>query len=76
MDYFDNYWSNILNLKQGDANALLENFVHNMNDVFDENVRLKKFSKYKFKLNTKPWTTAVLQKLIYSKNVLFNRYIK
>lgn len=47
-----------------------------MNDVLDENARLKKFSKYKFKLNTKPWTTAVLQKLIYSKNVLFNRYIK
>ena len=76
MDYFDKDWSNILNLKHGDVNVSMENFVNNMNDLRDKHAPFKKITKYKLKFKTKPWITAVLQKPISIKNSLFRRYIK
>ena len=76
MDYFDYYWIYILNVKQGNADELLQNFVFNMNDVLDKNVPLNKFSKCKLKLNTNPWITEAFQTLNFINNVFFNRYIK
>ena len=76
MDYFDYYWIYILNVKQDNADELLQNFVYNMNDVLDKNVPLNKFGKCKLKLNTNPWITEAFQKLNFTKNVFFNRYIK
>ena len=34
MDYFDKYWSNILNLKHGNVNVSVENFVNNTNYIY------------------------------------------
>ena len=42
MDYFDEDWSNILNLKHGNVNVSIENFVNNMNDLLDKHASLKK----------------------------------
>ena len=47
MDYFDKDWSNILNLKHGNVNVSMENFVNNMNDLLDKHALFKKISKYK-----------------------------
>ena len=76
MDYFCKDWSNILNLKNGNVNVSMENFVNNMNDLLDKHVPFKKISKYKLKFKTKPWITPALQKSISIKNALFKRYIK
>ena len=76
MDYFDKGRSNILNLKHGNVNASIENFVNNMNDLPDKHAPFKKISKYKLKFKAKPWITAALQKSISIKNALFKRYIK
>ena len=76
MDYFDKDWSNILNLKHGNVNVSMENFVNNMNDLLDKHAPFKKISKYKLKFKTKPWITAALQKSISIKNSLFKKYIK
>ena len=42
MDYFDKDWSNILNLKHGNVNVSMENFVNNMNDLLDKHAPFKK----------------------------------
>ena len=42
MDQFDKDWSYILNLKHGNVNVSMENFVSNMNDLLDKNVSFKK----------------------------------
>ena len=42
MDYFDKDWSNILNLKHGNVNVSMENFVNNMNDLLHKHAPLKK----------------------------------
>ena len=76
MDYFDKDWSNILNLKHGNVNVSMENFVNNMNDLLDKHAPFKKISKYKLKFKTKPWITAALQKSISIKNSLFKKYIR
>ena len=76
MDYFDKDWSNILNLKHGNVNVSMENFVNNMNDLLDKHAPFKKISKYKLKFKTKPWITAALQKSISIKNSLFKNYIQ
>ena len=76
MDYFDNDWSNILNLKHDNVNVSMENFVDNRNDLLDKHALFKKISKYKLKFKTKPCITAALQKSISIKNDLFKRYIK
>ena len=76
MDYFDKDWSNILNLKHGNVNESMENFVNYMNDLLDKRAPFKKISKYKLKFKTKPWITAALQKSISIKNSLFKKYIK
>ena len=76
IDYFDKDWSNILNLKHGNINVSMENFVNNMNDLLNMHAPLKKISKYMLKSKTKSWVTAGLQKLISVKNALFKRYIK
>ena len=34
MDYFNKDWSNILNLKHGNVNVSVENFVNNMNYIY------------------------------------------
>ena len=68
-DYFDKDWSNILNLKHGNANVSMENFVNKMNDLLDKPPPLKKISKFKLKFKTKPWITAALQKSISIKNL-------
>ena len=47
MDYFDKDWSNILNLKHGNVDVSMENFVNNMNDLLDKHALFKKISKYK-----------------------------
>ena len=44
MDYFDKDWSNILNLKHGNVNVSMENFVNNINDLLDKHAPLKKIS--------------------------------
>ena len=75
MDYFDKDWSNILNLKHGNVNVSMENFV-NVNDLLDKHVPFKKISKYKLKFKTKPWITAALQKSISIKNSVFKKCIK
>ena len=76
MDYSDKDWSNILNLKQGNVNIPMENFVNNMNDLLNRQAPLKKFSKFKLIFKTKPWITSACQKSISIKNALFKRYIK
>ena len=76
MDYFDNDWSNILNLKHDNVNVSMENFVDNRNDLLDKHALFKKISKYKLKFKTKSCITAALQKSISIKNDLFKRYIK
>ena len=76
LDYFDKDWSNILNLKHGNVNVSVENFVNNMNDLLDKHALFKKISKYKLKCKTKPWVTAALQKSISVKNSLFKKYMK
>ena len=76
LDYFDKDWSNILNLKHGNVNVSMENFVNNMNDLFDKRAPFIKISKYKLKFKTKPWITTALQQSISIKNALFKRYIK
>ena len=76
MDYFDKDWSNILNLKHGNVNVSMENFVNNMNDLLDKHAPFKKINKYKLKFKTKPWIAAALQRSISIKNALFKRYIK
>ena len=76
MDCFDKDWSNILNLKRGNVNVSMENFVDNMNDLLDKHAPFRKISKYKLKFKTKPWITAALQKSISIKNALFKRYMK
>ena len=55
----------------------MENFVNNMNYLFDKHAPFKKISKYKLKFKTmdKPWITAALQKSLSIKNALFKRYI-
>ena len=42
LDYFGKDWSNILNLKHGNMNVSMENFVINMNDLLDKHAPLKK----------------------------------
>ena len=42
MDYFDKDWSNISNLKDGNVNVSMENFVNNMNDFLDKQAPFKK----------------------------------
>ena len=64
MDYFDKDWSNILNLKHGNVNVSMENFVNNMNDLLDKHAPFKKIRKYKSKFKTKPWIAAALQNSI------------
>ena len=76
MNYFDKDWSNILNLKHGNVNVSMENFVNNMNDLLDKHAPFKKISKYKLKFKTKPWITAALQKSVSIKNSLFKKYNK
>ena len=72
MDYFDKDCSNILNLKQGNVDVSMKNFVNNMNDLLDKHAPFKKISKRKLKFKTKPWITAALQKPISIKDSYLN----
>ena len=47
MDYFDKDQSKILNLKHGNVNVSMGDFVDNMNDLLDKHAPFKKISKYK-----------------------------
>ena len=67
-DYFDKDWRNILNIKNGNVNVSMENFVSNMNDLLDKHAPFEKTSKCMLKFKTKPWITATLQKSISIKN--------
>ena len=42
LDYFDKDWSNILNLKHGNVNVSMENFVNNVNGLLDKHAPFKK----------------------------------
>ena len=42
MDYFDKDWSNILNLKHGNVNVSMENFVNDMNNLLVKHPPFKK----------------------------------
>ena len=76
IDYFDKDWITILNIKHGNVNVSMKNFVNNMNHLLDMHASFKKISKYKLKFKTKRWITAALQKSVFIKNSLFKRYIK
>ena len=76
MNYSDKDWNNNLNLKHGNVNVSVENFVNNMNDLLDKYAPFKKISKYNLKFKTKPWIIAALQKSISIKNALFKWYMK
>ena len=54
MNYSDKDWNNNLNLKHGNVNVSVENFVNNMNDLLDKYAPFKKISKYNLKFKTKP----------------------
>ena len=75
MDYYNKDWSNILNLKNGNVNVSMENFVNNM-IIYLTSMPIEKISKYKLKAKTNPWITAALKKSISIKNALFKRYIE
>ena len=65
-----------MNLKHGNANVSMENFVNNIDDLLDKHAPFKEISKYKLKFKAKPWIAAVFQKSISIKNALFKRCIK
>ena len=54
MNYSDKDWNNNLNLKHGNVNVSVENFVNNMNDLLDKHAPFKRISKYNLKFKTKP----------------------
>ena len=76
MKYFDKDRNNILNLKHGNVNVSMENFVNNITDLLEKHAPFKRISKYKLKFKTKPWITVALQKSVSIKSTLFKRYIK
>ena len=75
LDYFDDDWSDVLQLDQQDVNLCIEPFLDNMNSILDENATLKRINRNKLKLKSKPWITPVIQKSIVVKNNLLKRFI-
>ena len=63
-------------MEKNDVNHSFDNFLMNMNRLFDKHAPFKKVSKYQVKLKTKPWITAAICKSILDKNSLFKKYIK
>ena len=75
LDYFDDDWSDVLQLDQQDVNLCIEPFLDNMNSILDEHATLKRINRNKLKLKSKPWITPVIQKSIVVKNNLLKRFI-
>ena len=75
MDSFNKDWSNMLNLKHGNVNVSMENFVNNMNDLLNKHAPFEKICEFKLKFKTKPWIMAALQKSISIKNSSKTEYI-
>ena len=66
----------ILNLSRNHIDLSLNNFLINMDELFDKHARDRKLNKYKLKLKIKPWITPAIQKSILIKSNLFKKYIK
>ena len=75
LDYFDDDWSDVLQLDQQDVNLCIKTFLDNMNSILDEHATLKRINRNKLKLKSKPWITPVIQKSIVVKNNLLKRFI-
>ena len=75
LDYFDTYWSNLLNLNEKNVDLSTNNFLNAMNSLLNKYAPFKKISKYKLKFKTKPWITFGIQKSIFVKNKLLKKFI-
>ena len=73
MDYFEKDWDLILNVEKN-VNHSFDNFLLNLNGVFDKHAPFKKVSKYQLK--SKSWITAAIRQSIFIRNSLFKKYIK
>ena len=75
LDYFDQDWSDVLQLDQQDVNLSIVSFLDNMNSILDEHTQLKNINKYKLKFKSKPWIACAIQKSIIVKNNLLKSFI-
>ena len=73
LDYFEKDWDLILNVEKN-VNHSFDNFLLNLNEVFDKHAPFKKVSKYQLK--SKSWITAAIRQSIFIRNSLFKKYIK
>ena len=76
LDYFDIYWSNLLNLNEKNVDLSTNIFLNAMNSLLNEYAPFKRISKYILKFKTKPWITFGIQKSISVKNKLLKKFIK
>jgi hypothetical protein len=67
-------WETVYN--SDDANLAFNTFFNKLNIIIEKHVPLKKFSKNKVKLLTKPWITKGLNISFKDKNKLYKSYLK
>ena len=76
LDFFENDWNIILNLKENDPDTSFKNFYDKISTLINLHAPLKKLSR-KQKLNkVKPWITKGIKKSINHRNKLLNLFIK
>ena len=75
LDYFSVDWNSLIN-NDKHVNLSFNNFFKRTNAILDNHAPLRKVTKKKLRLRSKPWITLGLQKSISIKYSLFVKFIK
>ena len=71
LDYLAKDWNSIIKMEQASVNLSFQSFLGKINFILDKFPPIKKVSKHKLKLKSKPWITTDVQKSI-SKNKVYS----
>ena len=69
LDYLAKDWNSIIKMEQASVNLSFQSFLGKINFILDKFPPIKKVSKHKLKLKSKPWITTDVQKSISKSKV-------
>ena len=75
LDYFNETWSEILQLDQHNANLSMDSYLDHMNAILDIHAPYKTVNKNKLRFKIKLWVTPALQKSVTVKDHLLKKFI-
>lgn len=68
-------WQNILT-NNSSSSTIFDIFCAKLSEIIDFHIPVRKLSKRKLKIQTKPWITTAIRKSIQVKNKIYKKYLK